>query len=316
MIKKNFNILTIDGGGIRGIYSAIILKKIEKKFSIKLNEHFDLIAGTSTGSILASAIAYDIPLDEVIALYKNEGKNIFKSRRASIGGLLKSKYDNNHLKKILNEKFNEKTLSDDSIKTRLMIPTTDISNGDVHVIKSYYLKEFKRDKDRMIKDVILSSCSAPLYFNPNKLDEFLLADGGLWANNPSLVALTEGDGKIKEFNNGVKISLDNIKLLSIGTGIGHKYYDVSNHESDNWGFIRKWKSSQLVDTILNLQSINVHNTVNFMLPKNNYIRINFESDSELSLDKVDIIPTLEAKAGRDFTNNTESIANLLDICIK
>lgn len=173
MIKKNFNILTIDGGGIRGIYSAIILKKIEKKFSIKLNEHFDLIAGTSTGSILASAIAYDIPLDEVIALYKNEGKNIFKSRRASIGGLLKSKYDNNHLKKILNEKFNEKTLSDDSIKTRLMIPTTDISNGDVHVIKSYYLKEFKRDKDRMIKDVILSSCSAPLYFNPNKLDEFL-----------------------------------------------------------------------------------------------------------------------------------------------
>jgi patatin-like phospholipase/acyl hydrolase len=218
MIKKNFNILTIDGGGIRGIYSAIILKKIEKKFSIKLNEHFDLIAGTSTGSILASAIAYDIPLDEVIALYKNEGKNIFKSRRASIGGLLKSKYDNNHLKKILNEKFNEKTLSDDSIKTRLMIPTTDISNGDVHVIKSYYLKEFKRDKDRMIKDVILSSCSAPLYFNPNKLDEFLLADGGLWANNPSLVALTEGLGKIKEDQ-----VIDYAKRRNVSTDVAMKW---------------------------------------------------------------------------------------------
>ena len=316
MNKNKFKILSIDGGGIRGLYSAIILKKIEDKFSIKLNEHFDLIAGTSTGSILASAIAYDIPLDEVIKLYKDEGKNIFKKRKISMGGLLKSKYDNNKLKTLLDDKFKEMTLSDSSLRTKLIIPTTDISNGDVHVIKSYYIEDFLRDKDRKIKDVILSSCSAPLYFNSNKLDEFLLADGGLWANNPSLVALTEGIGKIKEFNDGVKISLDNTKLLSIGTGIGHKYYDMNNHEEDSWGFIRKWKTSQLVDTILNLQSINVHNTVNFLLSDNNYLRINFESDSELSLDNVDIIPKLEAKAASDFTKNTQFIANLLNISIK
>lgn len=78
-------------------------------------------------------------------------------------GLFKSRYDNSHLKKTLAEKFENKTLSDPFIKTRLLIPTTDISNGEVHVTKSYYIKEFKRDKDRKIQDAVLSSCSAPLY---------------------------------------------------------------------------------------------------------------------------------------------------------
>lgn len=312
-MKKKFKILAIDGGGIRGVYSAIILKEIENKFNIKLHEHFDLIAGTSTGSILAAAVAVDIPLEEVIDLYKNEGAKIFKSRLCTVKGLNKSKYDNSHLKKLLKEKFQDRTLSDPSIKTRLLIPTTDISNGDVHVIKSSYIEEFKRDKDRKIQDAVLSSCSAPLYFNPNKMESYLLADGGLWANNPSLVALTEGIGKIKTTDNIERITLDNTNLLSIGTGIGHKYYDPKDSTSDNWGFIRKWSTSKLIDTILNLQSINVHNTVNFMLPEDNYLRINFESDLNLSLDSVDIISSLEAKAERHFTLNSEKIKKLLGL---
>lgn len=312
-MDKKFKILSIDGGGIRGIYSAIILKEIEDKFNIKLNEHFDLIAGTSTGSILAAAIAIDLPLSEIIELYKNEGTKIFKLRMTGIMGLFKSRYDNSHLKEILAQKFQNKTLCDSSIKTRLLIPTTDISNGDVHVIKSYYIPEFKRDKNRKIQDAVLSSCSAPLYFNPNKMEEYLLADGGLWANNPSLVALTEGIGKIKSTKEIEKITMDNTHLLSIGTGIGHKYYNTKNSECDNWGFLRKWNKSNLVDTILNLQSINVHNTVNFMLPKSNYLRINFDSDKKLSLDSVDIISELESKAVRAFTHNSENIKKLLGL---
>ena len=312
-MSHSFRILSIDGGGIRGIYSALILKEIEDKFKIKIHEHFDLIAGTSTGSILASALAIDIPLSEVIDLYKNEGSQIFNSRKLGFMGLFKSRYRSDHLKKLLEEKFQNKTLSDPSIKTRLLIPTTDISNGDVHVIKSYYINEFKRDKDRKIQDAVLSSCSAPLYFNPNRMENYLLADGGLWANNPSLVALTEGMGKIKKTDNIEKITLDNTRLLSIGTGIGHKYYDIKYSGSDSWGFLRKWNSSKLIDTILNLQSINVHNTVNFMLPADNYLRINFESDTDLSLDSVEIISQLEAKAARDFTHNSDNILKLLRI---
>lgn len=311
-MSKKFKILAIDGGGIRGIFSAIILNQIEEKFNIKLNELFDLVAGTSTGSILASAIACDIPLKEVIELYKNEGNEIF-SRRFSVFGLIRSKYNNAKLKTLLEEKFGNRTLVDYSLKTRLLIPATDISNGDVHVIKSKYLDEFKRDPDRLIKDAVLASCSAPLYFNPAKLDNFLLADGGLWANNPSLVALTEAVGKIKKTAEIEQITFENVKLLSIGTGIGYKYYDLSKSGSDLWGFLSNWERSKLIDTILNLQSINTHNVVNFMLPKNNYLRLNFESDIELSLDNVKIIPFLESKAMKIFTENSENIKRILEL---
>lgn len=312
-MSKKFKILSIDGGGIRGVFSAIILNKIEEKFNVRLNELFDLVAGTSTGSILASAIACDISLEEVIDLYKNEGKKIFSKRFSGTLGLFKSKYDNTELKSLLKDKFGNKTLSDSSLKTRLLIPTTDISNGDVHVIKSKYLDEFKRDPDRLIKDAVLASCSAPLYFNPTKLDNFLLADGGLWANNPSLVALTEAVGKIKKTTEIEQITFENVKLLSIGTGIGYKYYDLSKFESDSWGFLFDWERSKLIDTILNLQSINTHNVVSFMLPKNNYLRLNFESDRDLSLDSVKIIPFLESKAAKIFTANSDNIKKLLEL---
>jgi patatin-like phospholipase/acyl hydrolase len=312
-MSKSFKVLSIDGGGIRGIFPAIILNNIEQKFNIKLSECFDLIAGTSTGSIIAAAIACDIPLQEVIDLYKNEGDTIFEKRIGGFLGLFKSRYDNKTLKKFLDNRFKDRTLSDPCLKTRLLIPTTDISNGDVHVIKSKYLEEFTRDPDRLIKDAILASCSAPLYFNPTKLDNFLLADGGLWANNPSLVALTEAIGKIKKTREIESISFENTKLLSIGTGFGHKYYDLSNYKSDYWGFLSKWEKSKLIDTILNLQSINTNNVVNFMLPKDNLLRLNFESDNELSLDSVEIIPMLESKAAKIFTENSKNIKRLLDL---
>jgi uncharacterized protein len=79
--KKIFKILSIDGGGIRGVYSAHILKRIEEEFKIKLHDYFDLVAGTSTGSIIAAAIACDISIDDVEQLYKDKGAKIF-SRKA------------------------------------------------------------------------------------------------------------------------------------------------------------------------------------------------------------------------------------------
>lgn len=310
-MKKSFKVLSIDGGGIRGIFSATILKEIENKFETKIYKHFDLIAGTSTGSILASAIAVGIPLEEVITLYKEEGKNIFNLRLFGTAGLYKSRYDSKYLKEILENKFKHKTLFDPSLKARLIIPTTDISNGDVHIIKSYYSKELKRDKARKISDVILASCSAPLYFNPVKIENILLADGGLWANNPSLVAIIEGVKKIVNTQEIEKITFENTKLLSIGTGIGQQYYSPEDVVIDKWGFLSKWEKSKLIDTILNLQSINIDNTVGFLLPKENYLRINFESDNYLSLDSVSTIPQLEAKASKFFADNCSRIENLI-----
>ena len=118
----SFKILAIDGGGIRGLYAAYLLKRIQEEINILFSDYFDLIIGTSTGSIIAGAIATDYPIDKVVLLYEVEGKKIFSSNSLSLGGFYKSKYSKKHLEAILNKAFGSKTLSDIK-KTRLIINT-------------------------------------------------------------------------------------------------------------------------------------------------------------------------------------------------
>ena len=149
-----------------------------------------------------------------------------------------------------------------------------------------------------IADAILASCSAPTFFDPTKVKDYLLADGGLWANNPALVALTEAMGR--RFN----ISKENIKILSLGSGLGRKYYDPKDANRD-WGF-RQWGTG-LINTIMNLQSINVDNTIRFIVKDNKFLRINFETDCGMSLDDVESIENLIVRADEQFTYSFERI---------
>ena len=82
----SFKILCIDGGGIRGIYPAYILKRVEESWAIKLHEIFDMIVGTSTGSIIASAIAVDYPLKDVVSIFEEKSRDIFRKTRFNLGG--------------------------------------------------------------------------------------------------------------------------------------------------------------------------------------------------------------------------------------
>ena len=291
-----FNILAIDGGGIRGIFSAHILKRIQDELKINFSNKFDIIAGTSTGSIIAAALSIDYPIEKIVELYKINGNKIFLSNYSerfnwfNWKGLFQSKYSNVCLKQELSKVFGDKTLSD--TKTRLIMPASDISNGNVFVLKSNYESNFVRDKDIMIADAVLASCSAPTFFNPHKVKEYLLADGGLWANNPSLVALTEAMGK--RFN----ILKDNIRILSIGAGTGKKYYN-SKDVNKRWGF-KQWGIG-LISTIMNLQSVNVDNIVRFILGDKNFLRLNFNTDCDIALDDVSSVENLIAKADERFT---------------
>ena len=298
-----FNILAIDGGGLRGLYAAHILKRIHEELNIVFSEYFDLIIGTSTGSIIAGAIAVDYPIEKVVLLYEVEGEKIFFPNNLSFSGFYKSKYSKKHLEKVLNRAIGSKTLSDVT-KTRLIIPATDIANGQVFVFKSSYLEEFVRDKNTKIVDAILSSCSAPTYFDPHKIDNYLLADGGLWANNPSLIGLTEAIGKLK-------IDKDEVKILSIGTGIGHQYYEIDGAENKNWGLTRGWEGGKIIDTILNLQSISSNNMVKFMLEENQYLRLNFDSDKKLAMDNINTLEALKSRADQAITYEINKIRDFL-----
>jgi len=295
-------ILTIDGGGIRGVYPAHILSRINEELGINFSEYFDLIVGTSTGAIIAAALSIDYPVSKIVKLYKEKGDEIFRKNKFGAFGFLAAKYDNRSLIKELKATFGDKTLSDTS--TRLMIPATDIGNGQVYVFKSNYLDEFVRDKNTKILDAVLASCSAPAFFKPHLVKDYLLADGGLWANNPSLAALIETAGKL----NG---SLQDIKMLSIGTGIGNRYYSVSK-PNRLWGLVTGWKGKKLIDMILNLQSKSAQNMVGLMLNRNQYLRINFEKEKPLSLDDIRSVSDLISVADHDFTYNYNNIKDFLE----
>ena len=295
------NILTIDGGGIRGYFSAYLLERIQQELDINFSDYFDLIAGTSTGSIIAAALATDYPLNKVTNIYKEKGKDIFKPQRFSFGGLWKAKYSNKCLIEELEKVFENKTLS--NTNTKLLIPAIDLINSQVHVFKSNYLEEFVRDVNVPIKEAVLASCSAPTYFKPTSIDPFLLADGGLWANDPSLVAYVEATGKLK-------IPAEDVRILSIGSGVGEHYYSHENADA-KWGAITGWGGAQIVDLILNLQSKTAGNML-FHLPKGDYLRLNFKRDYKLSLDDVAILPDLKSIAERLFADEFKNIKGFFE----
>ena len=198
MSNAIFRILSIDGGGIRGVFPAHILFCMAQRLGIKIYDHFDMIAGTSTGSILAAAVACKIDLGEVITLYRDKGQDIF-SRRKSLFPVkyqpaIQSLYGNKCLREVLKKTFHDIKLGD--IPIPLLLPATDIGNGGVHVFKSGYSKDFTRDNKVLLREAILASCSAPTYFDPSKVNEYLLADGGLWANNPSLAAVIDAQRRL------------------------------------------------------------------------------------------------------------------------
>ena len=196
--ESAFNILALDGGGTRGIYSAQVLSCIEQETGAPVREHFDLIAGTSTGSIVAGAAAVGVPMSGVVKLFEKESPRIF--RRRWLGSFhMRSKYSRRSLEQAIRSCVSDLTLGE--ISTPLMITGSDISTGGVHVFKSRYLKAlgepYVRDGDVVLSDAILASCAAPAYFDPVPVGDFLLADGGLWANNPSIIALTEAVSKFR-----------------------------------------------------------------------------------------------------------------------
>ncbi len=312
-MSKKFRILCLDGGGIRGLYSAQILKRMKKDCNIDFYNDFDLIVGTSTGSILAGSIVKQIDIEKVIALYVNEGKNIFKKRWLSRIGLFASKYNPNPLKEQLKAIFENTTLGD--IEKPLLINATDIGNSTQFVFKTTFngqqdsngnTKELVRDKEILLSDAILASSSAPIFFPPHKIGNFLLADGGLWANSPVLVALAEAK---KIF----KMEPNDVIIVSIGTGVEENDYHINTKW---WGFLTGWKREKLISMILNLQTKTNNSLLQFLMPKENILRLTYTSDKALPLDDVSQNENLLSKADKDFSDRHSEIQSFINKYIK
>ena len=144
---------------------------MEDTLEVPLRERFNLIAGTSTGSILAGAVSMNIPMENLVRLFESQADRIFKRRRFSFFPIIRSRYSTHPLDRVIAEYMPEVTMGE--VPTPLMITSSDISTGGVHVFKSRYLEDlgepYLRDGRVRLTDAILASCAAPTYFDPRQV---------------------------------------------------------------------------------------------------------------------------------------------------
>jgi predicted acylesterase/phospholipase RssA len=194
MSETTFKILTIDGGGIKGLYSSTILEHLESKYGAMSN-HFDMICGTSTGGLIALALGLKIPAVDISKIYIEHGKVIFP-KRSRFGGIVRQtfwggKYSDSPLRSVLKGVFQERRVKD--LANLVCIPSYSLTDAKPWIFKRDH-GELYRDNETLLVDVALATSAAPTYFPLCEIDRYdqkQFIDGGVWANNPTLVGVIE-----------------------------------------------------------------------------------------------------------------------------
>ncbi|WP_243643715.1 CBASS cGAMP-activated phospholipase [Tenacibaculum sp. M341] len=320
--NKPFKILSIDGGGIKGLYSASILEKLEEKSGKRSGDCFDMICGTSTGGLIALGLASGKEARELVDLYKNKGSEIFPTANNRFcrffqniwNGvkqvLLFGKFSGKPLERILKDSFGNTTLGE--LNNLVCIPSFNLISGMPRMFK-YPHKEgdFYRDKDIPLVDAALATSAAPTYLPIHSYDDNLYVDGGVWANNPTQCGLLEainyfvGEGK----------AYTHVEILSV----------ASVSQAGGWASgIRKrrsfigWKS-KLIQTSMDGQAYFTHFFLSKALPqiytRSKYIRLespklSSEQMAVLEMDRADkkALKTLKALGDQDgytYTNRDD-----------
>ena len=180
---KPFRILSLDGGGIRGLYGACLLALIEREITHgeSIADYFDMIAGTSTGGIMALALGLKIPADRIKRLYREDGKAIFRKRR--IWKLLpclkkwsqahSALYDHSVLEQLLYREFGDSTLGQSS--TRLVIPAFMAPKTEITVFKTDHHPDFKNDYRSKAWEVARATSAAPTYLSGHEYDDVVFS---------------------------------------------------------------------------------------------------------------------------------------------
>lgn len=291
----NFKILTIDGGGTRGIIPATILDLIFQEKGLHPADIFSLLTGTSTGGILCTAYAYGIETSKMVDLYLQKPEDIFHDTgwddfRDGFGKNIGADYSNKRFKKILTDIFGTDTMGhiDQQLGPReksLMVCCFDLNpedNGEpVNFRPRIYHSNFIKDKDVSLVDLCLMTSAGPTYFPIYKNH----VDGGVSLNNPSMAALAyainrhdDGEGEYRHPDGkrkGLGLNLSDLKLLSLGCGTSNRNYIadkvIKSQKNGDWGNLQwvKYLPDMLTET--NMQASTYY--VNQLLPGDRYVRI-------------------------------------------
>ena len=192
--SDRFQVLSLDGGGLKGLFTAALLAHWEESRKTRIIEHFDLIAGTSTGGIIAIGLGLGFTAAQIRDLYLQKGELIFPpSLFANARHYMDVKYSSEGLRTALEELFGSRKFGESKIP--LLIPAYDPKFEGIHIFKTPHHKRLQNDYRELAVHVALATSAAPTYFTPHAKDSGLeLVDGGVWANNPVMLAVAEGMG--------------------------------------------------------------------------------------------------------------------------
>ncbi|MCE7995240.1 MAG: patatin [Roseivirga sp.] len=276
--KKKVCILSIDGGGIRGVLPGVIVARLEEKLQIatgnqdaRIADYFDLIAGTSTGGILSCFYLMPDPEDptrskfnaqQAVDLYLKRGGDIFDvsfmQKLRSGAGLLDEKYSANAIESALGDNFGDTWLSE--LRKPCLVTSYDMQNRNAFFFRQQ--RASNEINDFKVKDVARATSAAPTYFETslvvNKIGSpYPLVDGGVFANNPTMCAYSEArsmnfEGKAEQ--PGAK----DMMVVSIGTGSVRKPY--AYERAKDWGLIQ-W-IQPIIDVMMSGNSETVHYQIN------------------------------------------------------
>jgi predicted acylesterase/phospholipase RssA len=274
-------VLSIDGGGIRGLIPAVVLAAIEGRCGKPIAEVFDLMVGTSTGGILALALARPdrdgrpmYPAEELIGLYEDDGPKIFRrslvKRVLSANGLLDERYDSDALRESLIDHLGDARLRD--TLSDVFVTAYELRRRQAFFFRSARAKgseaasEPPEAYDFAMADVALATSAAPTYFEPVEIESsareiYALIDGGVFATNPAMCAYAEWrkTGAAGE-----------LVLVSLGTGTPGRQHGIDVGRAKRWGELG-W-ARPIIDVVFD----GVSDTVEFQLGQllgSRYVRL-------------------------------------------
>ena len=276
-------ILSIDGGGIRGVFPAAFLAEIERDLDRPIGEFFDLIVGTSTGGILALGLGLGLRAIDLLGFYEGYGSKIFAGNRL-VGWLRHwavTKYPREPLEAALRSVFGNRTIGE--ARARLVIPSTHQQTGEVYLIKTPHHPSLTKDHRRTAVDAAMATAAAPSYFPAFSLGATVpLVDGGVWANNPVGVAAVEAVGLLKWDPRSVRI-------LSLGcTQTPYKAGLSRSHRLGRFYWAKKFIEANFAAQDSSALGMAVH-----LVGKANVHRFNPVVAKGVPLDRASSIPSLK-----------------------
>ncbi|WP_304340669.1 patatin-like phospholipase family protein [Metaclostridioides mangenotii] len=293
MDTSNFNILTFDGGGIRGSLSIDIFSRIVDRREDVLRDT-DFIGGTSTGSLIALGLAYGVSPREIKELYSFENsKFIFGDKHSE---MLRPKYDNNNLREVLLKIFPEDLRLKD-LEKMVLIPSLYIGDRNEPWRPIFYNNmPNSLTSEYNVIDVALESSAAPVFFPAHNRH----IDGGIVAADPSLACI------VYALDSSLGIGLDDIRLLSMGTGFENNYI---SDDTTTWGaidwMVNKNPNFPILSITLAGNSL-VSQYFSQKLLKDNYYRLDPKLGRGVSMDDYDSLPYLDS-LGQNY--NLEHVLN-------